>query len=144
MNQKMEITRKLKQAYISQKYLAKKRKIEFLLTFQEWYDIWLQSGKFHLRGRRSNEYCMGRHNDIGPYAVNNVSIITNHENCSFANKDRWKGKLVTEETKIKIKIARKKQINVGYDKTIYICNHCQQQIRSKSNLIQHTRAKHGS
>jgi hypothetical protein len=129
-----------KRAYAAHKCSAKKRGIEFLLSFEEWYNIWQQSGK--QRGRGSDLYCMARHNDIGPYAIGNVSIITNRENLSLGNKDRWIGKFVDDSTKHKIKLARSKQKNVGYDKTIYSCPHCSQQIRSKSNLIQHVRAKH--
>ena len=132
----------LKIAYTSQKHTARKRDIPFLLSFEEWVDIWQSSGKLAERGRGSDKYCMARHGDIGPYSINNVSIITNHENLSLGNKDRWKNKIVSGNTKDKIKEARKMQKNVGYDKTIYTCVHCNQQIRSKSNLVQHTRAKH--
>ena len=132
----------IKQAYASQKCAAKKRGIDFNLTFEEWNHIWQVSGKWDERGRGSKKYCMARHRDIGPYSINNVSIITNHENLSYGNKDRWKDKIVSDETKSKIKEARLLQTNVGYDKTIYTCEHCSKQIRSKSNIIQHVRAKH--
>jgi len=131
-----------KQAYASQKCSAKKRGIGFHLTFEEWNYIWQVSGKWDERGRGSEKYCMARHNDIGPYAIGNISIITNHENLSLGNKDRWKGKIVNDETKNKLKQKRQLQTNVGHDKAIYICEHCSRQIRGKSNLIQHGRAKH--
>ena len=133
---------KSKQAYASQKCAAKKRGIDFQLTFDEWYKVWSDSGHWHQRGRGSEKYCMARHQDTGPYSINNVSIITNHENLSYGNKDRWKNKVVTDKTKNKIKQARKLQTNVGYDKTIYTCAHCNKQVRGKSNIVQHTRAKH--
>lgn len=134
--------RKERQAFISQRHKAKKRGIAFLLTFEEWKQIWETSGCYHLRGRGSLKYCMARHNDTGPYAVGNVSIITNAQNLYIGNKDRWQGKILTDETKNKIKNARKKQSNVGCDKTIHICQYCQKQIRSKGNLTQHLRSKH--
>jgi hypothetical protein len=65
--------------------------ILFLLTFEEWIDIWMISGKWHLRGRKSDEYCMARNNDIGHYEVGNVKIITNEENLSEAHKGKEKG-----------------------------------------------------
>lgn len=133
---------KSKQAYASHKSKAGKRGIEFLLSFEEWQYIWQVSGKWDERGRGSEKYCMARHSDIGPYSINNVSIITNHENLSLGNKDRWKGKIVSDETKDKLKEARKLQVNVGHDKTIYTCVHCNKQVRGKSNIVQHTRAKH--
>ena len=124
-----------KQAYASQKCAAKKRGIEFQLTFEQWKHIWQVSGKWDERGRGSEKYCMARHSDIGPYSIDNVSIITNHENLSLGNKNRWKGKIVSDETKSKLRKARQTQINIGYDKMIYVCPQCNLHIRSKSNFI---------
>jgi hypothetical protein len=57
------------------------RNIPFLLTFEQWWDIWQQSGHWHERGNLDGDkYCMARHGDVGPYAVGNVKIITNREN----------------------------------------------------------------
>lgn len=79
-------------AYNAHKSRAKRRGIDFLLTYEEWKLIWDQSGK--PRGRGSDLYCMARHNDVGPYAVWNVSIITNCENSKFSVTHRdykkWK------------------------------------------------------
>jgi hypothetical protein len=133
---------KNKLAYNSQKCAAKKRGIPFLLSYDEWQYIWDASGKWEERGRGSNKYCMARHNDIGPYAVDNISIITNHENLSLGNKDRWKGKIVSDETKNKLREAKKLQQNRGHDSTIYTCAHCNKQVKGKSNITQHTRARH--
>ena len=76
-----------------QKYMAKRRGIEFLFTFEEWIKMWEDSGKWNERGRGAKKYCMARHNDIGPYAVGNVSIQTNQENWLFAvsnrNNSKW-------------------------------------------------------
>ena len=49
-----------------QKYMAKRRGIEFLFTFEEWIKMWEDSGKWNERGRGAKKYCMARHNDIGP------------------------------------------------------------------------------
>lgn len=77
--------------YNAHKSRAKRRGIPFLFTFEEWKHAWDTSGK--TRGNKSNDYCMARHNDIGPYAIWNVSIITNKENSQFAvshrNYDKW-------------------------------------------------------
>jgi len=67
---------------------ARDRGIEFTLTFEEWWKIWQDSGHWDQRGQGSNEYCMARHNDTGPYAVGNVSIITSHVN-NKASQSRW-------------------------------------------------------
>lgn len=59
---------------------AARRGVEFLLTFEEWYKIWQDSGHYHEMGRRGNQYCMARTGDKGPYAVGNVRITTCSEN----------------------------------------------------------------
>ncbi len=61
-------------------FLAKKRSIEFLLTFEEWLKIWVDSGHYFERGCRKGQYVMVRKGDNGPYAVGNVRITTVEEN----------------------------------------------------------------
>jgi len=77
--------------YQAHKNRAKRRGVEFLFTYIEWKTMWDNSGK--IRGRASDEYCMARHNDVGPYSIDNVSIVTNRENSQFAvshrNIDIW-------------------------------------------------------
>ena len=69
-----------------QKYEAKKRNIEWNLTFEQWWDIWQQSGFYHLRGSSRGEYCMSRYQDQGAYEVGNVYINLHTNNISDANK----------------------------------------------------------
>ena len=71
---------KLRNAYCFHRNSARQRGIDFKLTFDEWLDFWKQSGHLHERGRKKDQYVMARHNDLGPYAVGNVSIITGTEN----------------------------------------------------------------
>ncbi len=59
---------------------AKARGIPFLLTFEEWWDIWQASGKWDQRGRRGGEYCMARLHDRGGYERDNVKICLTDEN----------------------------------------------------------------
>jgi hypothetical protein len=61
---------------------AAKRGILFLLTFEEWWEIWQKSGHWHERGSGLGQYVMARFGDIGPYAVGNVKIITNKQNTA--------------------------------------------------------------
>ena len=77
-----------KTIFARQKAMAKVRKIEWQLTFDQWWNIWDQSGKYEQRGRGSGKYCMSRIGDIGPYAINNVVIKTIDEN----NKEAHAGK----------------------------------------------------
>ena len=63
-----------KQRYCRQRHHAKARGIEFLFTFEEWWDIW--KDKFHLRGRSRYALCMARHGDKGADEVGNVALVT--------------------------------------------------------------------
>jgi hypothetical protein len=92
---------KFKSAYKWHKTNATQRGIDFLFTFEEWRDWWIDSGKWEFRGVGSNKYCMCRFNDVGPYAVWNVYCATNSKNLSDANK----GKPKSKETRAKISAA---------------------------------------
>jgi hypothetical protein len=69
-----------KQNFCVQRWHAGRRGVEWNLTFEEWLQIWNDSGKLHLRGRGKGKYCMARFNDVGPYALGNVYITTNEKN----------------------------------------------------------------
>lgn len=68
------------QAYKQHKINAEKRGIDFLLSFEEWLQLWEESGHLAERGCRSGQYCMARQGDKGPYAVGNVRICSVTEN----------------------------------------------------------------
>ncbi|MGB9114670.1 hypothetical protein [Bradyrhizobium sp.] len=71
--------------YQRQRYSAKQRDVEFFLSFEQWCKLWEDSGVYHLRGRGG--FLMGRINDEGPYAVDNVEIISHRENfCQAMEK----------------------------------------------------------
>lgn len=55
------------------------------LTFEEWLQIWVDSGHLHERGRKRGQYVMSRVNDLGSYEVGNVFIQTGKQN----NRDCW-------------------------------------------------------
>lgn len=73
---------KFKQPYWHHKFQAKVRGIEFLLTFDEWFKFWIDSGHFHERGACRGKYVMARFGDVGPYALGNIKIISHGENIS--------------------------------------------------------------
>ena len=60
--------------YGDQKQAAKQRGIQWLFTFQEWFEMWYFSGKWRERGCGRGQYCMMRNADAGPYSVDNVTI----------------------------------------------------------------------
>ncbi|MGQ7908603.1 hypothetical protein [Burkholderia sp. BC1] len=99
----MTPTQKDKDKFNSQKYSAKQRGIEFHLTFEQWWNIWQQSGVYHLRGVGKDKYCMGRFGDVGAYALGNVYICTNAEN----GRSGHIGLKHTAEAKAKISAAMK-------------------------------------
>ena len=114
------MSQKIKQAFASQKCAARRRGILFLMTFEQWTDVWKSSGVFHLRGRKRSQYCMARFQDQGFYEVGNVRIITNEENHaeqahpSFEHSAEargkmsrsHKGKIISQETKERMRISR--------------------------------------
>lgn len=119
----MEIN-KAKQQFHNHKARAKRKGIPFLLTFEEWCKIWLDSGQYYNKGTKRGQYVMSRFNDIGPYSINNVKIQTVGENTKeafttnnsdfikpkFGIDNHFYGKKHTETSKEKIKLARAKQV----------------------------------
>jgi hypothetical protein len=78
--------------YNAHRMHAAARGVPFLLSFPEWWQLWQQpdaasGGKpfWSQRGYGPGRYCMARHGDKGPYAVGNVSIVTNEQNTAEAN-----------------------------------------------------------
>lgn len=68
-------------AFTHQRAGAKNRGVGWDMTFPEWVGIWIDSGKYPLRGHCKGQYVMARHNDVGPYKLGNVSIQTCTQNC---------------------------------------------------------------
>ena len=95
-----------RQAYGAHRAGAAIRGIQFLLTYQEWLDIWISSGRFYERGRRVGQYVMARFGDVGPYSVDNVKIITSSEN-SKEKKLSEEGRLAIVESNKKLKTGFK-------------------------------------
>lgn len=60
--------------------------IEFKLTFEEWVQIWIDSGHAAKMGRGKGKYCMSRLNDLGNYEIGNVFIQDHFQNLL----DSWK------------------------------------------------------
>jgi hypothetical protein len=87
----MDIDRvKAKMRFASQKFAAKHRvdaagnPIEWKLTFEEWFDIWLKSGHYDKCGRKRGCYVMSRFNDLGAYEVGNVFVQLGTDNIKQA------------------------------------------------------------
>jgi len=60
--------------YAYQRQAAKSRGKGWEITFPEWLDCWVRSGKWADRGVGAGKYCMARFGDEGPYKIGNVEI----------------------------------------------------------------------
>jgi hypothetical protein len=92
---------KFLKAYTQQKSNAKQRGVVFAITFDEWKQIWLDSGKWEQRGRGAEKYCMCRKGDAGCYEVGNVFVGLNKHNVRDGNL----GKVMSEKTRQLISAA---------------------------------------
>lgn len=105
--------------YRTQKNNAKRRKIEFLLTFEEWSDIWLASGHLEEMGRRKGNYVMSRHNDVGTYSVGNVFIQLKQDNDTVAY-----GNPVWNKGRTGLQVGW----NKGISQPKFKCLHCEKSV----------------
>ena len=101
-----------KEAYRDHKRGAKDRGIEFLLTYEEWLKIWIDSGHLHERGPKKGQYVMARFGDKGPYAVGNVKIITCSDNIrEFKISLEQRNKISENNRSVVFSSERKKNIS---------------------------------
>lgn len=77
----------LQRRYIEHLCNARQRGIPFLLTFEQWAEIWRLSGKWDQRGARKGQYVMARPGDRGAYEVGNVVICRAEENRAERNRN---------------------------------------------------------
>lgn len=75
-----------RQKFNNQRTHARIRNIEWNLSFDEWYDWWQETKKYHLRGCQKGQYVMARYDDTGPYSLDNIFCCSVEQN----NSDRHK------------------------------------------------------
>ena len=75
-----EILKTPRGRFSQQKHAAKIRNIPFLFTFDDWWAKW--QPYWSKRGKASDQYCMARKGDVGPYSKDNVVIATVRENAA--------------------------------------------------------------
>lgn len=109
-----------KQRYREHKNNARGRKIDFIISFDEWYKIWFDSGKWSQRGNKAGCYVMGRFGDVGPYSVNNVRIISFEQNNSEGHDSNPR----SAEQRAKNGKAGAKKVSVSMKKMGY-CKYCE-------------------
>jgi hypothetical protein len=61
---------------------AKFRGVEWVISLEEWWSVWRESGKWEQRGCRHGQYVMARCGDVGPYRLGNVYICLASQNAS--------------------------------------------------------------
>jgi hypothetical protein len=68
-------------AFKIQRSNAQKRGVEWKFTFREWWQVWLDSGKWQSRGRHREDFVMARYGDgDAPYSPSTVYICTASSN----------------------------------------------------------------
>jgi hypothetical protein len=63
-----------KKAYDDQKRHAHDRDIEWLLSYEDWLEMWLISNQWKNRGKALGNYQMCRYGDVGAYSKHNCYI----------------------------------------------------------------------
>jgi len=82
-------TKKIRDKFQDQKWMAKVRKIPFKLTFEQWVAWWeseLGPDWITKRGCKSGQYVMARKRDKGPYAIWNIECVTSNQNHADMKK----------------------------------------------------------
>jgi hypothetical protein len=80
-----------KAKYCSQRGLSRRRGIEFNLSFDQWYQWWLDQGvdkNIKNPNQSANDLTMGRKGDAGGYTLDNIECVTRSKN----SKDAWSNK----------------------------------------------------
>jgi hypothetical protein len=62
------------------RFNARRRGIEFSLSFAQWLSVWKRSGRWKQRGRGRGKFCLARINDRGAFEAGNICIISFEEN----------------------------------------------------------------
>jgi len=77
----------------------------FDMSFEDWLEMWMQSGHWENRGRLGQQYCMAKIDYSKPLTKDNAHIITNSERTGLLNR----GKFVSEHTR---ELMREKKLGV--------------------------------
>jgi hypothetical protein len=79
-----------RQRFYEQKGKAGFRGIEWNLTFEQWYQWWLDQGidKDYATQVNRDQLCMCRPGDNGPYSIDNIYCGTRSQNTRERNRTR--------------------------------------------------------
>lgn len=79
----------VRDAFLKQRQMAKRRGIEFQFEFEQWMKWWednLGPDWLSMRGCRRGQYVMSRPGDVGPYHPDNVKCVLSTVNNLERNK----------------------------------------------------------
>lgn len=80
-------------AYKGAKDNARRRQLEFALTYEQWSAVWAESGRWAQRGRCRGQYQMDRIDNTKGYVPGNVQIVLGHINRTKDSPHGWHPKL---------------------------------------------------
>src|SRR6202012_129392 len=86
-----DVTRRLERRYLNQKASSKYRGVEFRLTFEQWRDWWLATGRVDERGKLVGQWVMARRFDSGAYELGNIECKRAEDNVTERNARCYPG-----------------------------------------------------
>ena len=78
-----------RKAFYDLRHSAKRRKIQFTLTMEEFIELVTQTGYMERRGRFYDSLTIDRVNNHLGYTKENVRVITKHHNSCKSDKDNY-------------------------------------------------------
>lgn len=84
----VDVTRRLKRKFLTQRTNAKNRGVAWDLSFDQWRNWWLATGHVDERGRLRGQWVMARPYDSGPYALGNLLCLRAEDNVTQQNELR--------------------------------------------------------
>jgi hypothetical protein len=88
--------------------------IAFNISLEEWVNWWHETGHYHERGPRKDQYVMARIGDLGNYELGNIECKTQAENAREGQLGRVKGPL---SAAAKDNLREKRKLQVCSDET---------------------------
>jgi hypothetical protein len=120
------------------------------MTFEEWLQIWQDSGHLHERGPRKGQYVMCRYGDKGAYKRGNVRVASVEENIAewavtrrSLTKAQWSARLprtkarrARTEARWVAWASRLVQVNAQLEVLQASCAGWDRRIRARRRMVQ--------
>lgn len=79
----------LRRWFVVNKNMAQTRGQAWLITLDEFAQLWCEDDRWLKRGRGSSDLCLARRDMTGDWTINNVEIITRKTMLQRESKIRW-------------------------------------------------------